>query len=259
MPMENTITPQSVDINHLVQIDAFQTTIASPSPFQSLTNPFREDLTDGKLTLSGASDMASGMGFELITTENVLQLTEKKDSKSRVFILSFDKVFLQINQRRASREETRLFSSRLRVWANWLIKTDSTKHREAQGLLALSKRFLDTEHSSRMSKTDSLSEKIARLKDVILGMIPGGKKILVSNQETQQVSGTARYGFYVTPEKAVYVEKSSMVKYKVEFDFSALTILINGQSITENALDWFTRRLERLSQDLTQNRAAAYV
>jgi|GEM_PF-5145749 len=251
------ITTHSVDINRLIRTQEFQETRASTASSGPawVTNPFLDQVNTAPLNTEG-SNPEVGLSFKLSVTSDSVSLTETKEGKSRTFLLSFSQKLLQLNGRKASSDEFTLLSTRLKLWGVWLLKQNPDSN-VGHCCIKLSK-DLQLPAPQTTSSTFSLSEKIGHLKDMIASVFGNLKNVFITNQKLVNPEQATVYGLSIEEIKTLLVERSTVNKTKVEFTHTPPSLKLNEQPITSTGLDWFFQRLERIGQDLVQQRAEVY-
>ena len=90
------------------------------------TNPFSEYINSDKksLIITNAETQKERLCFVLNSEQNTLQLIQRKNNKTRLFELDFNKHFLSVNKRKADDDDFQKFSEQTKKISNFLAKND---------------------------------------------------------------------------------------------------------------------------------------
>ncbi|RAP34380.1 hypothetical protein DID77_01160 [Candidatus Marinamargulisbacteria bacterium SCGC AG-439-L15] len=84
-------------------------------------------------------------------------------------------------------------------------------------------------------------------------------KVLISNSRMKSSRINTIYSLLVSAINVVFVEKSSAMKNKLEFDMKSEAVVFNREPVTESGLQWFYEKTKKISRDLAAKRAELFL
>ena len=129
--------------------------------------------------------------------------------------------------------------------------------RLAGDLFKLSK--LMTSGSSDAEKENTNNKRLNMIQNIFRGMLkPKMKQILVTNSGLKNSRLNTVYSLRISRDKVHYVEKSKLMKNRVDFDMSTQNLILNGEPMKESAIQWFFDKVYQAGVDLSHKRSQMF-
>ncbi|NQY73976.1 MAG: hypothetical protein HRT90_04355 [Candidatus Margulisbacteria bacterium] len=87
---------------------------------------------------------------------------------------------------------------------------------------------------------------------------PKMKQILVTNSGLKNSRLNTVYSLRISRDKVHYVEKSKLMKNRVDFDMSTQNLILNGEPMKESAIQWFFDKVYQAGVDLSHKRSQMF-
>ncbi|RAP36450.1 hypothetical protein DID80_05450 [Candidatus Marinamargulisbacteria bacterium SCGC AAA071-K20] len=248
--------------------------------------------------ISNYSQHKDKLLFCINPAKNTFKLIETKGEKSRSFNIDFEKQFFTVGKRRGFEKDIVTLKSQLKKMTGFILNNHPTvlvlfddkqegettlkselknkfnintdpfsqikkiKENLVHSIASHLKKFismLSTISKPTGEKTHALPEMINATKKIFLEMLDDESKIIVTNSSKKEKTINSIYTLVITPEKALFVEESSLSKNKIIFNYKEKIYTLNEDPLTKTSLDWFTRKLEQISNEISRDKATILV
>ena len=256
-----------------------------PTGLLAFIKPLLEQSFSALLTTNKQPDVPDpSFVFVLKISEEVLELEETKEGRSRIFKLIFGTSCLSLNQRRAMSDDFKVFAERLKIlgihlqkktcrfWAKGLhpgevastekfrpVKdSEGLSHKTAGSLLQLAQKISIPTPLEKSSSTESALTQLEEIKGMLLDILETSARVVITNSELVKNNDKSIYTFTITAKYANFVERSSVMQNKWELDMVTMQSTLNQQAFQANSADWLSKKIESIAQDLIALRAEIY-
>ena len=138
--------------------------------------------------------------------------------------------------------------------------SDALSHKAAGMLLQLAQKISRPSPRERQSPTteNAVLAQLAEVKALILSILETAQHVIITNSEIVKNNQKTVYTFSITANYAIFIERSSVMQNKWEFDLISMKSTLNKIPFASNSAEWLSMKIEAIAQDIVANRAEMY-